>query len=146
MDQDPRVAFQDRLTALHREAGAPKGPRLAADAERAGLTMPTSTSWRLLNDSQLPRWDRVEAFVRACLYHAETRRPPAEVPAELRDMDNWLDWYEQAKQSPNPRPHEPDRAPRRRRPRVTITGCSGVINANKMNDVRIDLTVNYPDQ
>ncbi len=107
-----------RLNQLHRAVGRPTYRQLRDQAALAGYRLPTSTCHELLTGSRMPRWATVEAFIVACMGHADSRRPPIPVPAQCRDLPTWQKLYDEAEQDfdhrdgTNPRATRPGQANR----------------------------------
>ena len=90
------AALRHRLHELHRAAGHPTLRQLKRHAELAGLKLATSTAHELLAGKRCPRWTTIEAYVRAAVSHAQSRRPPAVVSAHLEDLQSWRLAFERA--------------------------------------------------
>jgi hypothetical protein len=104
------AALRQRLRELHRAAGQPTLRQLKHNAELAGLKLATSTAHELLAGRRCPRWTTIEAYVRAAISHAQSRRPPAPVPAHLRDLQSWRLAFERATDGEAGRPMPTARA------------------------------------
>jgi hypothetical protein len=90
------AGLRNRLQELHRAAGRPTLRQLKHHAELAGLKLATSTTHELLAGRRFPRWTTIEAYVRAAVSHAHSRRPPMVVPAHLEDLRSWRLAFERA--------------------------------------------------
>jgi tetratricopeptide (TPR) repeat protein len=84
---DPVKELRAQLQDLFEQVRRPTYRGLARHADRAGLVLRISTIGDLLNGPRVPRWETVEAFVRACAGHARVHR--IEVPAPLLDLRRW---------------------------------------------------------
>jgi hypothetical protein len=63
---DPTTAFRIRLRQVYQDVRSPSYRMLRRHASFTGLQLATSTLGDLLSGRGIPRWETVEAFIRAC--------------------------------------------------------------------------------
>ncbi|HZM79714.1 MAG TPA: tetratricopeptide repeat protein [Candidatus Limnocylindrales bacterium] len=90
-DADPVAAFRRQLQDLYMQVRRPTYRTLEARANRDGRALPTSTVSTLLNGPAIPKWETVEAFVRACAGYAWAN--DIVLAPEMLDLDRWHTAY-----------------------------------------------------
>lgn len=92
--EERAASLLEALSALWTLAGSPSDRDLEARAALTGRKLARSTANNIRNGKVNPSWDKVEAFVAACLNYAQARHPRIVLPDEYAAMSQWRARYE----------------------------------------------------